>query len=312
MSKGFDMIKWFFRLAVYTVLFLGIGSCQDKKVPLDEEQFTTLLLDMHKVDGVLAVNKEYVRNDDLKNYAYYNELFKKYDITRTDFDSCMHYYSAQIDLFAKMYDVVIDSLNKDLTSADRILNQLKANDSISYFPIRVDTIRMDSLCIVNTDTLYVDSVYTVLLDTIRLDSVYTLKIDSILPGLYKFSTKLQFDSIVQNNYRRIASFFTSSDGKDTLRVRNIVVTPDTLVRTYNWSQYVDSIYTQLVICYMEEVPLNDRPKIYKNRKWIKSSKKDKAINLEKFGGRAFDNELLRPYTPRRTEKRLQESLVRQR
>ena len=63
---------------------------------------------------------------------------------------------------------------------------------------------------------------------------------------------------------------------------------------------------------MEEVPLNDRPKIYKNRKWIKSSKKDKAINLEKFGGRAFDNELLRPYTPRRTEKRLQESLVRQR
>lgn len=32
-----------------------IGGCESKKVPLNKEQFTNLLIDLHKVDGTLSV-----------------------------------------------------------------------------------------------------------------------------------------------------------------------------------------------------------------------------------------------------------------
>ena len=35
-----------------------IGGCESKKVPLNKEQFTNLLIDLHKVDGTLSVRDE--------------------------------------------------------------------------------------------------------------------------------------------------------------------------------------------------------------------------------------------------------------
>ncbi len=276
------MTKMIFRSLISLVVLTGLCACS-QKVPLDKDQFTALLIDMHKVDGTLAVNRGLRGNDELKNYSYYNDLFKKYGITRADFDSCMYYYSAQTVQFSKMYDVILDSLNRQLTAVDKVLNLLKANDSLNYFPIT---------------------------DTLRLDTVYTVNIDSIVPGLYKFNTTLQFDSLSKNRNRRIASYFISADDKDTLRVRDIVVSPDTLKRTYNWSQYADSVYSRLVINYMEVIPPEQRPKTYKNGKVVKPSKKEKEIDLKEFGGKAWDNQLFRPYISRETENRLKQGLRR--
>ncbi len=276
------MIRMIFRSLIFFVVLYGFCACS-QKVPLDKEQFTALLIDMHKVDGTLAVNRGLRGNDELKNYSYYNDLFKKYGITRADFDSCMYYYSAQTVLFSKMYDVILDSLNRQLTAVDKVLNLLKANDSLNYFPIA---------------------------DTLWLDTVYTVNIDSIVPGFYKFSTTLQFDSLSKNRNRRIASCFISADDKDTLRVRDLIVSPDTLKRAYNWSQYVDSAYNRLVINYMEIIPPEQRPRIYRNGKAVKPSGKEKAIDLKQFGGKAWKNQLFRPYISRETENRLKQELRR--
>ncbi len=263
-------------------------SCRKKEIPLDMEEFKWLLLDMHKVDGTLAVGRGMYGYEEKKNYAYYNELFKKYGITREEFDSCLYFYSAQTNKFSKMYDFIIDSLNKQLTVVDRVVKELKANDSVNYFPQKLDTVA---------------------LDTILLDSVVIVTIDSIVPGLYKFSTTLRFDSISRNRARRIASYFLSDDRKDTLHVRSITVAPDTVKRVYNWSQYVDSVYSHLEIRYMEEVPEKERPKIYKNGKVV-PGKKEKPINLMEFKGISWDNQLFRPYISRETEKRLKQGLRR--
>lgn len=275
------MIRNIFTWVICLLTVLGMNACHNKKVPLDKDQFTALLIDLHRVDGTLAVNRGLRGYEELKNYAYYNDLFKKYGITRIDFDSCMYYYSAQTVLFSKMYDVVLDSLNKQLTAVDKVLNVLKANDSVNYFPV---------------------------MDTLRLDTVRIINVDSIVPGLYKFSTTLKFDSLSSNRNRKIASFFVSEDGKDTLRVRDILVSPDTLKRTYNWSQYADSLYNCLVIRYMEVVPESERPKTYKNGKVVKPSKKEKEIDLKEFGGMSWDNQLFRPYISRETEKRLKQGI----
>lgn len=278
------MIKTIFNWAVVILLLGMVNGCENKKVPLNKDEFTALLIDMHRVDGTLSANRSVnLGNPDLKNYTYYNDLFKRYGITRADFDSCMYYYSVQTVLFSKMYDVIIDSLNRQVTVVDKILNELKSKDSINYFPV---------------------------LDTIRLDSVFRVNIDTIVPGQYKFNTTIRFDSMSDNRNRRIASYFLSADGKDTLKVRDVIVSVDTVVRNYNWSQYVDSVYSRLVITYLEIVPVEERPKIYERGKLVKPARKKKEINLKDFGGQSWDNQLFRPYISRDTEQRLKQGLHR--
>lgn len=272
-----NVLKYGLLIAVFGVML----GCENAKVPLNEDRFTALLIEMHRVDGTLNVEKGIAGGQELKNYAYYNDLFRKYGISKADFDSCMYYYSAQTKLFSRMYDVVIDSLNKQLTSVDKVLSELKARDSVNYFPLA---------------------------DTIALDSIYTVTIDSIVPGLYKFSTMLQFDSLNRDVRRWIVSYFISPDLEDTLRVRDIYVSMDTIRRSYNWSQYVDSTYSKLVISYLQPVSEVKQPKLPAHRR--NANPAPKVVHLKDFGGKTWNNQLFRPYISQKSEERLKQGLPR--
>lgn len=278
------MIKVIFKWIMVVMAIAVIHACGGKKMPLEKEQFISLLIDMHRVDGTLSVNRGTRGSDtDLKNYAYYNELFRKYGITRADFDSCMYYYSAQTVLFSEIYDVIIDSLNREVTRIDKVLNELRSKDSVNYFPVT---------------------------DTLKLDSVLTFRVDSIVPGLYKFNATFRFDSSSTNRNRRLSAYFISADDVDTLKVKDLVLSIDTIKRNYNWSQYVDSVYSRLVITFPEVIPPDERPKVYRKGKVVKPDKKEKEINLEDFGGEAWGIQLFHPYISRETERRLKQNLRR--
>lgn len=219
MKKLFD-IKGMWILGSVLLIFI---TCSQKKVPLDRQQFIALLIDMHVADGTLAQTKGYSAENEKKNYAYYNSVFRKYGIDRAEFDSCMRYYSAQTALFSKLYDVVIDSLNKRLTDKNRVLNELRSRDSVNYFP-RLDTIVLDTA-----------------------HPVFTIVVDSLQAGLYRFATTIKFDTLDKGKNNRITAFFLTPDDKDTLHVREVKVLSDTLQHLYNWSQYIDSSYNRLVV-----------------------------------------------------------------
>ena len=219
MKKLFD-IKGMWILGSVLLIFI---ACSQKKVPLDRQQFTALLIDMHVADGTLAQTKGYSAENEKKNYAYYNSVFRKYGIDRAEFDSCMRYYSAQTALFSKLYDVVIDSLNKRLTDKNRVLNELRSRDSVNYFP-RLDTIVLDTA-----------------------HPVFIIVVDSLQAGLYRFATTIKFDTLDKGKNNRITAFFLTPDDKDTLHVREVKVLSDTLQHLYNWSQYIDSSYNRLVV-----------------------------------------------------------------
>ena len=237
-----------------------------------------ILIIMACVGGIIG-GCEY---NELKNYEYYNDVFRKYHIDKAEFDSCLYYYSAQTVLFSKMYDVVIDSIHRQLTAIEKVLNELKSKDSVNYFP---------------------------LVDTLKLDSVFTITVDSIVPGLYKFGTTIHFDSLQNTQNRRIRSYFLSADGNDTLRVRDLVVDFDTLKRSYNWSQYADSVYNRLVITFLDTMPPAKYIKPVKGKK-TPPAKKEKLVKLDEMGGEAWGTYLYRPYVSRETEKRLKQSLRR--
>lgn len=247
---------------IFLVALFAIAGCSGKKVPLDRKQFIALLIDMHMADGTLTVN-DYMENDEKRNYVYYNAIFQKYGITKSDFDSCMSFYSARTALFSQMYDVIIDSLNVRQTNINRIMTELKSRDSINLFPL-TDTIRFDS--------------------TNRITEV---EIDSITPGLYRFSTTIKFDVPDKGKNNRITAFFLSADGKDSLKVRNVNVITDTIKRYYSWSQYADSIYSRLIIRFIDS---------------------DNLKKLDERRGQAWETNLFRPYISGETEKRMKSAL----
>lgn len=228
-------------LAIVLLLVCSTG-CRQKKVALDEQKFTSLLIDLHRTDGTLSIARGLNALSELKNYHYYNDVFNKYGITRAEFDTCMYYYSAQTALFSKMYDVVIDSLNSRITSIDLIIKELKSRDSVNLFPV---------------------------LDTLVFDSCYThiwVELDSIVPGQYKFNTVFKFDALDKGKNNRITSFFVSGDNRDTLKVRDTYVVSDTVEHTYRWNQYVDSTFQRLVIKFVDSDDL-DKLKKRKGRAW---------------------------------------------
>ncbi|BAX80284.1 DUF4296 domain-containing protein [Labilibaculum antarcticum] len=94
--------------------FTFLISCKDNKKntpPLNEDQFTKMLIDIHIIDGTLSSQNIYRSGDNYRPSYYYNSIYKKYNITREQFDSCISYYSYDTNKFTQIYDVIIDSLN---------------------------------------------------------------------------------------------------------------------------------------------------------------------------------------------------------
>ena len=127
--------------------------------------------------------------------------------------------------------------------------------------------------------------------------------------MFRDYTTIHFDSLQNTQNRRIRSYFLSADGNDTLRVRDLVVDFDTLKRSYNWSQYADSVYNRLVITFLDTMPPAKYIKPVKGKK-TPPAKKEKLVKLDEMGGEAWGTYLYRPYVSRETEKRLKQSLRR--
>lgn len=216
------------KYGVVLVLVFCSACGNDKEKPvLDQKEFTALLIDMHATDGILSINRGFTLDKEKKNYTYYNGLFEKYGITKAEFDSCMYFYSSQPQLFTKIYDAVIDTLSRRVTVEERILQKLRANDSLNYYK--------------GPDTLVIDT----------FPFVYEYVLDSVRPGNYKFNVMVRFDTLDTGKNNRITSWFISSDNEDTLKVRDIKLVSDTLARHYQWSQYADSTYNRLVIRFLD-------------------------------------------------------------
>ena len=229
------------------VLFIFLGmSCRYARLPLNKKEFSSLLIEMHILDATL--DKE--ARDNKENFSLYKSLFVKYGIVKADFDSCMHYYVADRRMMNEVYDAVIDSLNHKITQCRLVLKELRKNDSLNIFSVG--------------DTLRFDSCYT---------HLHALN-DSLVPGLYSFSVTVKLDSADRGENNRITTYFLSKSGKDTLKLRDISLKRDTFANTYEWTQYIDSVYDRLEVIFPDA---------------------DKLCELKKRSGSAWDMRLYRKY-----------------
>ncbi len=100
-------------LSIIGLLFLFF-ACKNHKNPmgLSEEEFVNLLIDVHIADGTLAARQVYKNRSNYRPSYYYNSVYEKHGITPEEFDSCISYYSTNPQNFTRIYDRIIDSLNK--------------------------------------------------------------------------------------------------------------------------------------------------------------------------------------------------------
>jgi len=106
-----------FNLFIRFILILGIvlafSACNGRpKGVLSQSKMTDILTDLHKLDGCLN-EKGFQYGHYPEKAPYYKFILKKYDITQTQFDSSLVWYTKNPKYFEKVYANVLINLNKE-------------------------------------------------------------------------------------------------------------------------------------------------------------------------------------------------------
>ncbi|MDR1415380.1 MAG: DUF4296 domain-containing protein [Odoribacteraceae bacterium] len=222
-----------------------VAACSS--APLSERRFADLLVDIHTVDGVLS-DPRVSPGGEREKYMYYTGVFQKHGVTREQFDSCVHYYSAQPDRYDRVYDRVLRVLEGRDTANILVWRELTREDTVNLLPpLRVN--RRDTLlahyiyyghAIIDTLHAVAVSQQTVYPDTLRLDDLnprYDISLDNLQPGRYEMRLRVFLDSTDTGKNNRIAPRFISLAG-DTLFPRPVNIYPDASPRDHAWSFYL--------------------------------------------------------------------------
>jgi hypothetical protein len=99
-------------IGIISTLLVSCSKDKMSKPKLNEEEFTMMLIDIHITDGTLSSQNIYRSGTNYRPSYYYNSIYEKYQIQPAEFDSCVAYYANNTQNFTKIYDRVIDSLNR--------------------------------------------------------------------------------------------------------------------------------------------------------------------------------------------------------
>jgi hypothetical protein len=119
-------------LGVILASLILIISCSQsgKKYRIPDKELVKILADIHIADAISFSTKyrDKFRNND--SITYFDKLFAKYHVTRSQFDSTIAWYSGNPDKYELLYDKVLDRLNRmyaninDKLHSDSVLTQV--------------------------------------------------------------------------------------------------------------------------------------------------------------------------------------------
>lgn len=102
---------------IYFLLVLFFYSCSDstqmetKELIISEEKFIVMLEEIHMFEAGYQLE----RTSDLKSAENnlslnYRELFKKHNVSSSDFKKCMEYYSNNPEKLSQIYSEILENL----------------------------------------------------------------------------------------------------------------------------------------------------------------------------------------------------------
>ncbi len=94
-------------------LLTACGNPSEVKVPpyvLEQEKMAAVIADIHVVEGA-RMGRE-VMGDTLHSDFYFEKVYDKHGISRSDFDTSFSFYSAYPRIMNEIYEEAIEQLNK--------------------------------------------------------------------------------------------------------------------------------------------------------------------------------------------------------
>jgi hypothetical protein len=107
-------------VGVALAFVLILSSCSHSKSGrIPDNQLVKILADIHLADAISFSNKyrEKFRTND--SVSYFEQVLAKYNVTRTQFDSTISWYSGNPDKYSLLYDKVLDRLNHMSAAANK-------------------------------------------------------------------------------------------------------------------------------------------------------------------------------------------------
>ena len=163
----------FFRKSLYIIfLFLFFLSCSNRPEDvLSAREMTTVLVELHTLDGIFETN-EYRHLDASEKNKYYEAILERHHIHREQFDSSLVWYSRDPKKFEKIYVRVVDRLTAEeenvkagkyhsLVSQQLMLTTTELWKDSTHFTLKNDSSARNRLAFVITDSaLMMQDIYT--------------------------------------------------------------------------------------------------------------------------------------------------------
>ena len=110
---------------IYFLLVLFFYSCSDssqmetKKLLISEEKFIIMLEEIHMFEASYHLE----RTSDLKSaennlIINYKDLFKKHNVSSSDFEKCLKYYSNNPEKLSQIYSEILENLKNKYSLID--------------------------------------------------------------------------------------------------------------------------------------------------------------------------------------------------
>ncbi len=122
---------------LFSVLIVFVVSCGKKSANttsneiMSKNDFVSILIDIHKFDAILT--KESLFDNKLTHpdsLSYYNEIFKKHNVTREVFYNTMYHYLNNINKFMVLEQIVIDTLKAQHHLLDSLYDISSENNDL--------------------------------------------------------------------------------------------------------------------------------------------------------------------------------------
>ncbi len=128
----------------YKILFslplLFLLACNHDPKPdnlIDEDQFVSLLVDIHLVDGYLSSKSQLPDTLNYRGNGLYTAVFKRHQVDSVAFKKSYQYYSVHLEQMNHIYEAVLDRLkfkNDSITkktAAEEMQRSRLAADSVA-------------------------------------------------------------------------------------------------------------------------------------------------------------------------------------
>lgn len=127
-------------LRIYGILMLICVAASCSRVPnhiLSEKKMRVVLYDMQVAEAIVETNSETYGTSE-KRQAVYDGVFLKHHITQAEYDSSLMWYGQHMDLYMRIYKLVLKDVNENIAALgdikpDPLSGDVSAKDSVDIW-----------------------------------------------------------------------------------------------------------------------------------------------------------------------------------